>query len=122
MVTILQRFDLVLEDPSYELELKQTLTVKPYNFHIHAIPRTGSSHLLAVPSSTLLGSRENTTTETVDKNVIAPGALARNQALYVLYGSNSGSSEAFAHRIAQVAAAHGTSALYCGDNLLRCRP
>ena len=53
LVTILQRFDLVMDDPSYELQLKQTLTIKPHNFLIHAIPRKNKPRLLSVPPSSL---------------------------------------------------------------------
>ena len=54
LVTIFQRFDLVMHDPTYELELKQTLTIKPHNFFVHALPRKDRSRLLAIPSSALL--------------------------------------------------------------------
>ena len=54
MVTIMQRFDLIMDDPSYELELRQTLTIKPRNFYIHAIPRKNKPRLLAIPSSAAL--------------------------------------------------------------------
>ena len=49
----MQRLDLVMDDPTYELELKQTLTIKPDEFYIHAIPRKDKSRLLSVPASAL---------------------------------------------------------------------
>ncbi len=58
LATIIQRFDIVMEDPSYTLQLKQTLTIKPLNFRIHAIPRTGKPKLLAMPSNTLRQTNE----------------------------------------------------------------
>lgn len=39
LAMILQKFDLQLADPSYKLEIVQTLTIKPTNFFIHAVPR-----------------------------------------------------------------------------------
>ncbi|KAI0805975.1 cytochrome P450 [Irpex lacteus] len=39
LAMLLQKFDFALADPSYTLELKQTLTIKPKHFYIHAIPR-----------------------------------------------------------------------------------
>ncbi|KAI0093019.1 cytochrome P450 [Irpex rosettiformis] len=39
LAMILQKFTFELADPDYELEIMQTLTVKPKNFFIHAIPR-----------------------------------------------------------------------------------
>ncbi|EMD34546.1 hypothetical protein CERSUDRAFT_116692 [Gelatoporia subvermispora B] len=102
LVTLLQKFDLVLHDPSYELRIKQTLTIKPDGLRIHAIPRAGRQRLIAVPSSALFqqeGKRDH-----------APAPVATDglkQAMYVLYGSNTGSSEAFAQRVATDAAGHG---------------
>ncbi|OBZ65058.1 hypothetical protein A0H81_14948 [Grifola frondosa] len=101
IITILQKFDLILHDPSYSLELKQTLTIKPRNFYIHVIPRTGKTRLLATPSSTLLRSHD------VAMPSVAFGDGAAKQNMYVLYGSNTGSSEAFAQRIASDAPAYG---------------
>ncbi len=39
LAMIVQKFNFELADPDYELEVVQTLTVKPKNFFIHAIPR-----------------------------------------------------------------------------------
>lgn len=39
LAMILQKFNFELVDPNYELEVMQTLTVKPKNLFIHAIPR-----------------------------------------------------------------------------------
>lgn len=101
----MQRFDLVMEDPSYELAIKQTLTIKPLHFYIRAIPRAQASRLLAIPSSTLLQARDGPRDAPV-KPAAAAGQDAK-QPLYVLYGSNTGSCEAFAQRIASGAASHG---------------
>ncbi|KAH8107855.1 bifunctional P-450/NADPH-P450 reductase, partial [Cristinia sonorae] len=104
LVTILQRFDLVLQDPAYELQIKQTLTIKPKNFHIRAIPRAGKPQLLAVPAPLTL--KANTTTGKATTAGAHPQAESVKP-LYVLYGSNTGSSESFAQRIATDAAVHG---------------
>ncbi|OCH86408.1 bifunctional P-450/NADPH-P450 reductase [Obba rivulosa] len=104
LITLFQKFDLVLHDPSYELRVKQTLTIKPDGLRIHAIPRAGRPRLLAVPSSALLQQGTKSTTDHVQASVFDGAA---KQALYVLYGSNTGSSEAFAQRIASGAASHG---------------
>ena len=39
LAMILQKFDCQLADPDYELKIAQTLTVKPTDFFINAIPR-----------------------------------------------------------------------------------
>ncbi|KAI0767655.1 fatty acid hydroxylase [Fomes fomentarius] len=107
LISILQRFDLVM-DPTYELELKQTLTIRPHNFFIHAIPRKNKPpRLLTIPpgpsasllSGGSLGERGPGATVTADG-----GGL---QILYVLYGSNTGNSESLAQRLASAAPAHG---------------
>lgn len=41
VATILQRFQITMADPSYNLELKSTLTVKPLDFEIQAKRRPG---------------------------------------------------------------------------------
>jgi cytochrome P450/NADPH-cytochrome P450 reductase len=46
---IVQRFDLALADPAYELQLQSTLTIKPMNFHIRASLRPGRQSLCFVP-------------------------------------------------------------------------
>jgi hypothetical protein len=44
-----QRFDLALADPEYELQLHSTLTIKPKNLHIRASLRPGRQSLCFVP-------------------------------------------------------------------------
>ncbi|RPD57416.1 bifunctional P-450/NADPH-P450 reductase [Lentinus tigrinus ALCF2SS1-7] len=105
LVTIMQRFDLVMHDPTYELELKQTLTIKPHNFYIHALPRKNIPRLLAIPSSTLLTA--DSAHERTSSGVTISGDASSLHPLYVLYGSNTGTSEAFAQRLASAAASHG---------------
>lgn len=39
LAMILQKFDCKFADPSYDLQLVQTLTLKPTNLFIHAVPR-----------------------------------------------------------------------------------
>ncbi|KAJ7501738.1 fatty acid hydroxylase [Mycena galericulata] len=101
LATIFQKFDLSLADPSYTLEIKQTLTVKPKGLHIHARPRTGKTVFYAAPASTLRGE------EAQGAPVQAVVESTSGKPLYVLYGSNTGTSEAFAQRIANEAPAYG---------------
>ena len=103
IATIFQRFDLVMDDPSYQLREKQTVTLKPDGFYIRAYPRNRRTRLYTTPSSTNLppgNSRQKT-------GFVAPVDMASSQPLYVLYGSNSGTSEGFAQRVASDAPAHG---------------
>jgi cytochrome P450/NADPH-cytochrome P450 reductase len=103
VATIFQRFDLVMDDPSYQLRLKQTITIKPEGFRIRAYPRNRKTRLYTTPSSTKLLRG----TSGQKPSFAASTGNASNQPLYVLYGSNSGTSEGFAQRVASDAPAHG---------------
>ncbi|KAF8520360.1 cytochrome P450 [Hysterangium stoloniferum] len=95
---IFQKFDLVLHDPSYQLHLKSTLTIKPANLHIRAIPRengpmhihTGSTPVTTSPTSTFIHA-----------------SLTSGIPLYLAYGSNSGTCKDFAQRVGTEAPAKG---------------
>ena len=103
VATIFQRFDLVMDDPSYQLREKQTVTLKPDGFYIRAYPRNRKARLYTTISSTNL-------LHGITKQkpaFAAPLDVANSQPLYVLYGSNSGTSEGFAQRVASDAPAHG---------------
>jgi len=103
VATIFQRFDLIMDDPSYQLRVKQSLVVKPEGFYIRAYPRNRKTRLYTTPSSAKLPSG----TSRQKPNFSTPADVASNQPLYVLYGSNSGASEGFAQRVASDAPAHG---------------
>ncbi|KAJ7851068.1 fatty acid hydroxylase [Mycena olivaceomarginata] len=100
LATVLQKFDLTVADPSYTLQIKQTLTIKPKGFHIHARPRAAKPLFYSTPSSSLkVGSVQTDTTPAASTAALKP--------LYVFYGSNTGTSEAFAQRIANEAPSYG---------------
>ena len=94
---ILQRFRL-LDHTRYQMHLKETLTIKPDGFKIKVRPRTGADR------GAFAGSRPAATT--------APRAAARtrpghNTPLLVLYGSNLGTAEELATRVADLAEVNG---------------
>jgi cytochrome P450/NADPH-cytochrome P450 reductase len=101
LTMILQRFDLDLVDPNYQLKVAETLTLKPDGFRIRARRRAD----VAV--------RARSTLPTAPQKPLAPAATpatagtAQGMPLLVLYGGNSGSCEAFAQRIGGDAAAQG---------------
>jgi cytochrome P450/NADPH-cytochrome P450 reductase len=101
ITSVLQKFDLSLVDPSYTLEIQQSLTIKPKGLHIRATPRTTVPRLHAPPSSSI----KQTTVSEMSSSESAPVVGA--QPIYVLYGSNTGTSESFAQRIANDAPTHG---------------
>ncbi|MFL6819757.1 MAG: bifunctional cytochrome P450/NADPH--P450 reductase [Bradyrhizobium sp.] len=96
---ILQRFKL-LDVNRYQMQLKETLTIKPDGFKIKVRPRndkergsySGSSAATTVPSSATAPARAR------------PG---HNTPLLVLYGSNLGTAEELATRVADLAEVNG---------------
>ncbi|WP_369981622.1 diflavin oxidoreductase [Xanthomonas bundabergensis] len=102
---ILQRFELEQVDPNYQLEVAETLTLKPEGLRIRA-RRRGDVALRrrsAVPSAPQKALAPATTP--------AAGSTPPGTPLLVLYGGNSGSCEAFAQRIGADAAAQGYAPL-----------
>lgn len=105
LAMMLQRFDFVFDDPAYQLKIHETLTIKPENLKIRAKARRSSKTLtrgkpLTAPQKPLAAPAK----------VSLPEGEAATR-LLVLYGSNTGSSEAFAGRIAADAATNGFDAV-----------
>lgn len=100
---MLQRFDFVLDDPSYQLKIHETLTIKPEDLRIRARARRSTDTLLR-------GKAPSTPQKVLAPSKPATPLSADATRLLVLYGSNTGSSEAFAGRIAGDAAGHGFAA------------
>ena len=96
---MLQRFDFVLDDPAYTLKIHEALTIKPEGLHIRAKARrkSGSLQRSAVASA-------QATKMTASAAAPLPDDAVE---LLVLYGSNAGSSQAFAERLAADAPSHG---------------
>lgn len=110
---ILQRFDLIPEHAGYELKVKETLTLKPEGFRIHVRRRVGAG---LSPQGLPQGAAQKPP-QHIPKHAAQPVTLAGSGAaagpltpLLVLYGSNTGSSQAFAQRIGMGAPAHGYAA------------
>ncbi|KAI9154817.1 Bifunctional cytochrome P450/NADPH--P450 reductase [Paramyrothecium foliicola] len=106
---LLQNFDFELE-PGYELKIHQTLTVKPKNMHMRATLREGLTPTTL--ERRLAGLAPTQTAQ--PSGVTASGATTPNgkpgSPLTILYGSNSGTCEALAQRLATDAPAHGFTA------------
>src|SRR5207237_9126315 len=97
---ILQRFTLI-DVNRYQMVLKETLTIKPDGFKIKVRPRTDRDR----------GAYTGPATTTAAASSAAPTPRARarpghNTPLLVLYGSNLGTAEELATRIADLAAIH----------------
>lgn len=101
LAMMLQRFDIEFDDPNYKLRIQETLTLKPDNLRIRAKARRASSRLIRVPVQTAAAA--SSAQETGSSQAVAENAVD----LLVLFGSNAGSAETFARRLAAEAAAHG---------------
>jgi cytochrome P450/NADPH-cytochrome P450 reductase len=104
LAMLLQNFNFTMEDSTYQLQIKQTLTMKPRDFHMRAHLRNGvtaTSLERALISATLNEPSAKDGQET-RKNTSTKG---KPMAIY--YGSNTGTCEALANRLASDAANHG---------------
>ena len=101
---MLQRFDLVLDDPQYQLEIAETLTIKPNGLNIRAKVR-GSGDFAMRSAVATTASRP--LVKDPQETIALPADATQ---LLVLYGSNTGSSEMFARRIVGDAARQGYAA------------
>ena len=99
---ILQRFKLI-DSHRYQMVLKETLTIKPDGFKIKVTPRTERDRVAhAGPGAAAAAVATSAAT--------APPARARpghNTPLLVLYGSNLGTAEDLATRVADLAEVNG---------------
>jgi len=98
---ILQRFKLI-DVNRYQMVLKETLTIKPDGFKIKVRPRTDKERGAFTGRAT--------TTAAVSTGAPAPRARTRpghNTPLLVLYGSNLGTAEELATRVADLAEVNG---------------
>ncbi|OQE13376.1 hypothetical protein PENFLA_c049G03259 [Penicillium flavigenum] len=104
---VLQTFDLVADDPSYELHIKETLTIKPDGFRVRATLRHGQS---ATRLSQRRMSEGATLSLASSAHVTVNGneqQAATGEPVSFFYGSNSGTCKALAHRLASTMMARG---------------
>ena len=102
MALILQNFDLNLDDPNYQIHIQQSLTIKPKDCYVHAKLRSGITAMG-------LQNRLSGTTEVPDVKNAVPAAAGEpgTAPLTILYGSNTGTCQALAQKLASEAAQHG---------------
>jgi cytochrome P450/NADPH-cytochrome P450 reductase len=107
MAMLLQNFNFVLQ-PDYEMSYKQTLTIKPKDMYMRAILRDGLT-----PTSLqqrLSGQPVSKTTMKEAKKAASTGSNGvAGVPLTVVYGSNSGTCESLAQRVATNATTRGFS-------------
>jgi cytochrome P450/NADPH-cytochrome P450 reductase len=106
---LLQNFNFELDNPSYDLRIKQTLTIKPKDFQMRATlrhdvdPTQLSIALGGAPTETAAGSRDR-------KPKVAVPVDGKLKPMHIFYGSNTGTCEVFARRLADDATAYGYAA------------
>ena len=105
MALILQNFNLRLDDPSYQVQIKTTLTIKPDNLFIRASLREGIDPIML--ERKLYGGVQE---ESVKPKPAVVATGAPKSAMTILYGSNSGTCEGLAQSLASNAAGYGYAA------------
>lgn len=101
-----QNFNFTMADPNYTLEIQETMTIKPKNFFM----RTSLRHdMTPTELEQALAGRagDHQHHHAAVKNAEASKASATGKPLAVFYGSNSGTCEALAQRVAADAPRHG---------------
>lgn len=120
LAVLLQNFNLVLHNPAYTLRLAQSLTIKPQDLYLRAISREGLSPAQlearlagayggGAASSSSSAPRPNGS-ETHKPTTTAARAAEEGRKIAIYYGSNSGTCEFMAQRLAANAHAHGYAA------------
>ncbi|KAK2055333.1 cytochrome P450 [Colletotrichum caudatum] len=117
LALLMQNFNFVMHNPNYDLKISQTLTIKPKDFYIRAILREGltpSTLEARLAGSFAAGGRgaqpETKARDEASKEPAEADGAKGGAKLAVLYGSNSGTCEFMAQRLASDAASHGFSA------------
>ncbi len=99
---ILQRFKLI-DHERYQMHLKETLTIKPDGFKIKVRLRTDRDRTI-VPGQAVAAAAS---TAAAGTPVVARARAGHNTPLLVLYGSNLGTAEELATRVADLAEVNG---------------
>lgn len=94
---ILKHFNIELVDPSYDLRIKQTLTIKPAGFKMRVRPRQQTQISFGI---SVKESHETTPQAPLPETT-------EFKPLSILFGSNAGSCESFAKMLASEAPTHG---------------
>ncbi|RFU29012.1 hypothetical protein B7463_g7315, partial [Scytalidium lignicola] len=107
MALLLKSFDIRLDDPSYTLRIKETLTIKPDGFRIRVSPRKGLKPTYLAMS--LISSGDSIKFQngfhSAPASQLSGGDIGKS--LCILYGSNQGTCDSLARRLAINARAHG---------------
>ncbi|KAK8033991.1 Bifunctional P-450:NADPH-P450 reductase [Apiospora rasikravindrae] len=119
LAVMLQNFNFVMHNPAYTLRLAQSLTIKPKDLYLRAISREGLSPAqLEARLAGVFGGAGAGGTIFSPSGTSSPkfeSTLPTGRKIAIYYGSNSGTCEFMAQRLASDAKAHGYMA--CVDIL-----
>ena len=107
LAMILQSFDVKLDDLNYKPVIKQALTIKPDELCIRVTPRKSMD---ASAMDNMIHSKAAKDTETTSTSAVSGNLSDATKPMTILYGSNTGTCQAFAQRLASEAAARGFNA------------
>ncbi|CAE7012814.1 hypothetical protein HRS9139_02143 [Pyrenophora teres f. teres] len=111
LALLLQNLNFSMDDPSYQLQIKQALTIKPKDFYMRATLRNGISATgLKTSLASATANRPDSAKSTSDTVKVSDGKTAKGKPIAIYYGSNTGTCEALANRLASDAAQHGFTA------------
>ncbi|TGJ85736.1 hypothetical protein E0Z10_g3030 [Xylaria hypoxylon] len=106
---ILQRFQVSMVNPSYELRLKSTLTVKPDGFKMRAVRRPGKSQMVGIPGGLsdvqVAADKAGHGGHEAVAKLVEKGPTS--QSLLILYGSNAGTCKYLAEDLETAARDRG---------------
>ncbi|KOS21415.1 Bifunctional P-450:NADPH-P450 reductase [Escovopsis weberi] len=106
MVLLFQSFTFSLDDPNYQLLTAQTLTVKPKDFYMRAELR---HNMTPTELESRIAGKSVPGTPQLEKGLsdLSVTSAGPRKPMAVFYGSNSGTCEALAQRVASNAPNHG---------------
>lgn len=90
---VLQKFQLEFADPSYELGITSTLTIKPKCFKMKVRRRRGKGILTGVPGGSVVTNVEKPIEKPGTKSIAAKNS---RPSITILFGGNTGTCEGFA--------------------------
>ncbi|KAF2665003.1 NADPH--cytochrome P450 reductase [Microthyrium microscopicum] len=104
---ILQNFDVAMDDPSYEMKIVQTLTIKPKDFYIRPTLRKGVT-VNSLQERLVVG----TAASSIYKSLSIPQENQSDEStnklsITVAFGSNTGTCQALAQKVASQARQQG---------------
>jgi cytochrome P450/NADPH-cytochrome P450 reductase len=106
LASVFQKFDLFLADPSYTLQIKQALTIKPKGLMVRAVPRRKIAPSPSIISRPLGGDGVSSSKEATERGTTVSG-MKPAKTVHVFYGSNTGTCEGLAQRVVSDAGAKG---------------